>query len=81
MENQHAKLLLDIEIRQNRQAKNNEVLQHSLAMAQAREKEVDELQEEYDQKQLLTMRKQRELDITNKKYYALKELFDVSIST
>lgn len=78
MENQHAKVMLDIEVHRAKQARNNLILEESLAKVRAREKEIDQLQEKYDQKALLVMRKQRELDIVIKKFNALKEIFDVS---
>ncbi|CAG9786322.1 unnamed protein product [Diatraea saccharalis] len=77
MENQHAKVMLDIEVYRNRQARNNKVLEESLAKVRAREKEIDLLQEKFDQKALLGTRKQRELDIIMKKFNALKEIFDM----
>lgn len=78
MENQHAKVMLDIEVYRNRQAKNNLLMEEKLAKVKDREKEIDDLQEVYDQKMLVLTRKQRELDIVTKKFIALKELFDVS---
>ncbi|KAL0892816.1 hypothetical protein ABMA27_014509 [Loxostege sticticalis] len=77
MENQHAKVMLDIEVHRAKQARNNLILEESLAKVRAREKEIDQLQEKYDQKALLVMRKQRELDIVIKKFNALKEIFDM----
>lgn len=78
MENQHAKVMLDIEVYRNRQAMNNLLMEEKLAKVKDREKEIDDLQEVYDQKMLVLTRKQRELDIVTKKFIALKELFDVS---
>lgn len=80
MENQHAKMMLDIELHRNRQAKNKIVLDDTQAKVREREKEIEGLQEKYDQKALITLRKQRELDIIIKKYNALKEVFDVRIT-
>ncbi|CAB3253752.1 unnamed protein product [Arctia plantaginis] len=77
MENQHAKVMLDIEVYRNRQAKNNLLMEEKLAKVKDREKEIDDLQEDYDQKVLVLTRKQRELDIVTKKFNALKELFDM----
>ncbi|XP_059059138.1 GRIP and coiled-coil domain-containing protein 2 [Achroia grisella] len=77
MENQHAGVMLDIEVYRNRQARNNKVLEENLKQVKAREKEIDHLEEEYDQKALNLTRKQRELDIIMKKYQALKEIFDL----
>ncbi|CAK1547011.1 unnamed protein product [Leptosia nina] len=77
MENQHAKMMLDIEVHRNRQAKNKIVLDETLAKVREREKEIETLQEKYDQKALIILRKQRELDIIVKKYNALKEVFDL----
>ncbi|XP_045525962.1 coiled-coil domain-containing protein 40 isoform X2 [Pieris brassicae] len=77
MENQHAKMMLDIELHRNRQAKNKIVLDDTLAKVREREKEIEGLQEKYDQKALIILRKQRELDIIIKKYNALKEVFDL----
>ncbi|XP_052740436.1 coiled-coil domain-containing protein 40 [Bicyclus anynana] len=77
MENQHAKVMLDIEVYRNRQARNKSVLEENLAKVKAREKEIDALQEEYDHKTLVIMRKQREVDIIMKKFTALKEIFDL----
>ncbi|XP_052759423.1 myosin-3 [Galleria mellonella] len=77
MENQHASVMLDIEVYRNRQAHNNKILEENLDKVKAREKEIDQLQEEYDQKALVMTRKQRELDIITKKYQALKEIFDL----
>ncbi|XP_050670770.1 girdin isoform X2 [Leptidea sinapis] len=77
MENQHAKMMLDIEVHRNRQAKNNELLENIQEKVKEREKEVEGLQEKYDQKSLLQLRKQRELDIIMKKFSALKEVFDM----
>ncbi|VVD04472.1 unnamed protein product [Leptidea sinapis] len=74
MENQHAKMMLDIEVHRNRQAKNNELLENIQEKVKEREKEVEGLQEKYDQKSLLQLRKQRELDIIMKKFSALKEM-------
>lgn len=79
MENQHAKIMLDIEVHRNRQARNNQMLEENLAKVREKEKEIDQLQEKYDQKALLLIRKQRELDIVLKKYNTLKEIFDVSL--
>lgn len=79
MENQHAKMMLDIEVHRNRQARNNALMEENLAKVKAREQEIDQLQEEYEQKMLVITRKQRELDIVIKKYNALKEIFDVNI--
>lgn len=79
MENQHAKVMLDIEVYRNREARNNAVLEENLAKVREREKEIDALQEEYDHQALVIMRKQRELDIIVKKFTALKEIFDVNI--
>ncbi|KAI8420010.1 hypothetical protein MSG28_008608 [Choristoneura fumiferana] len=78
MENTHAQVMLDIEVYRNQQAKNNILLEANQAKVRAREKEIDELQEKYDQRVLELMRKQRELDIVTKKNVALKEIFDVS---
>lgn len=78
-ENQHAKMMLDIEIHKNRQAKSNRMLEETLSNVRDREKEIDLLQEKYDNKVLIITRKQRELDIILKKYQALKEVFDVSL--
>lgn len=78
MENQHAKIMLDIEVHRSKQAQNNVVLEASLAKVRQREREIEDLQEEYEQKMLVITRKQRELDIVIKKYNALKEIFDVS---
>ncbi|XP_075973256.1 lethal (2) 41Ab [Anticarsia gemmatalis] len=77
MENQHAKVMLDIELYRNRQAKNNLIIEENIAKVKAREREIDELQEDHDQKVLVITRKQRELDIITKKYAALKEIFDL----
>ncbi|XP_046960067.1 coiled-coil domain-containing protein 40 [Vanessa cardui] len=77
MENQHAKIMLDIEVHRNRQARNNALMEENLAKVRAREQEIDQLQEEYEQKMLVITRKQRELDIVIKKYNALKEIFDM----
>ncbi|XP_030024984.1 coiled-coil domain-containing protein 40 isoform X2 [Manduca sexta] len=77
MENQHAKMMLDIEVYRNRQAKNKLILDENLAKVRAKEKENDQLQEKYDQRVLVITRKQRELDIIMKKYTALKEVFDM----
>ncbi|XP_050346448.1 coiled-coil domain-containing protein 40 [Nymphalis io] len=77
MENQHAKMMLDIEVHRNRQARNNILMEENLAKVKAREQEIDQLQEEYEQKMLVITRKQRELDIVIKKYNALKEIFDM----
>lgn len=79
MENQHAKLMLDIEVYRSRQAKNSMFLEAEMEKVKAREREIDELQQNFDQKALLTTRKQRELDIVMKKFLALKEIFDVSL--
>ncbi|XP_073944706.1 coiled-coil domain-containing protein 40-like [Choristoneura fumiferana] len=77
MENTHAQVMLDIEVYRNQQAKNNILLEANQAKVRAREKEIDELQEKYDQRVLELMRKQRELDIVTKKNVALKEIFDM----
>ncbi|XP_038212034.1 coiled-coil domain-containing protein 40 [Zerene cesonia] len=77
MENNHAKMMLDIEVNRNRQAKNKIILDETLAKVREREKEIERLQEKYDQKSLVILRKQRELDIIMKKYTALKEVFDL----
>ncbi|XP_034830510.1 coiled-coil domain-containing protein 40 [Maniola hyperantus] len=77
MENQHAKLMLDLEVHRNREARNNALLEENLAKVRSREKEIEALQEEYEHKMLVIMRKQRELDIIVKKYTALKEIFDL----
>ncbi|XP_037872586.1 CAP-Gly domain-containing linker protein 1 [Bombyx mori] len=77
MENQHAKMMMDLEIYRNRQAKNQQVMDETLAQVKAKEKELEELQEKYDQKAMVIVRKQRELDIVMKKYTALKEIFDL----
>ncbi|XP_039754155.1 coiled-coil domain-containing protein 40 [Pararge aegeria] len=77
MENQHANVMLDIEVHRNRQARNNAILEENLAKVKAREKEIEALQEEYDHKMLVVMRKQREADIIIKKFTALKEMFDL----
>lgn len=78
MENQHAKLQLDIEVQRNRQLNNAQELNKCMEKVRNREKELDALQEKYDHESLVMMKKQRELDTTLKKYAALKELFDVS---
>lgn len=78
METQHAKLMLDIEVRRNRQAHNARIQEESNAKVTNREKEIDQLQEEYNYKSFVIMRKQRELDIILKKHTALKELSGVS---
>lgn len=77
MENQHAKLMLDIEVQRNRQHHNSQELDKYMEKVRSREKELDAMQEKYDHETLYTMKKQRELDITLKKYVALKEIFDV----
>lgn len=77
MENQHAKIVLDIEVHRSRQAHNKRVLEECMGKVAAREKEIEQLQEKYDRKSLLLTRKQRDLDIIMKKYLALKEVFDV----
>ncbi|XP_013169583.1 PREDICTED: coiled-coil domain-containing protein 40-like [Papilio xuthus] len=77
MENQHAKIVLDIEMHRSRQAHNKRVLEECMNKVAAREKEIELLQEKYDRKTLLLTRKQRELDIMMKKYIALKEVFDM----
>ncbi|RVE48084.1 hypothetical protein evm_007271 [Chilo suppressalis] len=77
MENQHAQVMLDIEVYRNRQARNNKILEESLAKVRDREKELDLLEEKFEQKALLGTRKQRELDIVIKKFNALKEIFDM----
>ncbi|XP_072932201.1 coiled-coil domain-containing protein 40 [Epargyreus clarus] len=77
MENQHAKMMFDIEVHRDRQARNKLVLEETLSKVREREKEIEQLQEKYDQKALVITRKQRELDIIIKKYNALKEIFDL----
>lgn len=77
MENQHAKMMLDIEIHRNRQANNKLIQEEHSAKVRAKEKEMEQLQEKYDDRVLVITRKQRELDIITKKYNALKEIFDV----
>ncbi|CAK1595867.1 unnamed protein product [Parnassius mnemosyne] len=77
MENQHAKMVLDVEMHRNRQAQNKLIQDETLRKVKEREKEIDQLQEKYDQKSLVLTRKQRELDIITKKYTALKEIFDM----
>ncbi|XP_041978695.1 myosin-16-like [Aricia agestis] len=77
MENNHAKLMLEIEVYRNRQTRNKEALEVSLAQVKEREKEVDQLEEKYKQKMIDFAKKQRELDIITKKYNALKEIFDL----
>ncbi|XP_045497397.1 coiled-coil domain-containing protein 40 [Colias croceus] len=77
MENNHAKMMLDIEVNRNKQAKNKIILDETLGKVREREKEIERLQEKYDQKSLVILRKQRELDIIVKKYNALKEVFDL----
>lgn len=78
MENQHAKIMLDIEMHRNRQARNNALLEENLGKVREREREIEQLEEKYEKKMLVITRKQRELDITIKKFNALKEIFDVS---
>ncbi|XP_035433308.2 coiled-coil domain-containing protein 40 [Spodoptera frugiperda] len=77
MENQHARILLEIEIMRNRHAKNAAVLQEKQALMKQKEHEIDLLQAEYDNKLSVLMRKQREQDIVIKKFAALKEIFDM----
>ncbi|KAL4709969.1 hypothetical protein ACJJTC_003932 [Scirpophaga incertulas] len=77
MENQHAKVMLDIEIYRGRQVRNNNTLEETIAKVKAREEEIEKLQEKYNRKTLLLTRKQRELDIIIKKFTALKEIFDL----
>ncbi|XP_063897908.1 coiled-coil domain-containing protein 40-like [Helicoverpa armigera] len=77
MENQHAHIMLDIEIMRNRQAKNKIVLEESQAMVKEKEKEIDALQDEHSHQMSIQTRKQRELDIIMKKYITLKEIFDM----
>lgn len=78
MENQHAKLLLDIEVQRNRHITNAQEMDKYVEKVRNREKELDAMQEKYDQESLVMMKKQRELDTMLKKYAALKEIFDVS---
>ncbi|XP_026725208.1 coiled-coil domain-containing protein 40 [Trichoplusia ni] len=77
MENQHAKIMLDIEMQRNKQVKNVAVLEESLARVKEKEKEIDQLQIDLDQKMSEMTRKQREFDIIIKKFVALKEIFDM----
>ncbi|CAG9584554.1 unnamed protein product [Danaus chrysippus] len=77
MENQHAKIMLDIEMHRNRQARNNALLEENLGKVREREREIEQLEEKYEKKMLVITRKQRELDITIKKFNALKEIFDM----
>ncbi|CAH0701377.1 unnamed protein product [Spodoptera exigua] len=77
MENQHARILLEIEIMRNSQAKNAAVLQEKQALVKKKEQEIAELQLEFDTKSSVLTRKQRELDIITKKFIALKEIFDM----
>ncbi|XP_049869370.1 coiled-coil domain-containing protein 40-like [Pectinophora gossypiella] len=77
IENQHAKVMLDIEVHHNRQLKNKSIAEKKLEQVREREKELDQLQDKFDQKSSLMMKKQRELDIVLKKYVALKEVFDM----
>ncbi|CAH0579188.1 unnamed protein product [Chrysodeixis includens] len=77
MENQHAKIMLDIEVQRNKQVKNIAVLEESLAQVKEKEKEIDQLQIDVDQKMTEMTRKQREYDIVMKKFVALKEIFDM----
>ncbi|CAH1645684.1 unnamed protein product [Spodoptera littoralis] len=77
MENQHARILLEIEIMRNRQAKNAAVLEETEALMKQKEQEIDLLQAEYDNKLSVLTRKQREQDIVTKKFIALKEIFDM----
>uniref|UniRef100_A0A2A4JTB2 Coiled-coil domain-containing protein 39 n=1 Tax=Heliothis virescens TaxID=7102 RepID=A0A2A4JTB2_HELVI len=77
MENQHAHIMLDIEVMRNRQAKNQVVLEESQAMVKEKEKEIDVLQNEHNHQLSVMTRKQRELDIIMKKYITLKEIFDM----
>ncbi|KOB65648.1 putative cohesin subunit [Operophtera brumata] len=58
-------------------AKNNLILESTLANVRTREKELDLLQEKYDEKTKIITKKQRELDIVIKKYHALKAIFDL----
>ncbi|XP_053607595.1 coiled-coil domain-containing protein 40 [Plodia interpunctella] len=77
LETQHARMMLEIEVYKNRQARNNILLEETLSKVRSKEKEIDQLEEKYDQKVLLITKKQRELDLTIKKYTALKEIFDL----
>lgn len=81
MENQHAKIMLDIEMQRNKQVKNVAVLEESLARVKEKETEIDQLQIDLDQKMSEMTRKQREFDIIIKKFVALKEIFDVRMLT
>ncbi|KAJ8727957.1 hypothetical protein PYW08_016342 [Mythimna loreyi] len=76
MENQHARVMLEIEVMKTRQVNNNKILEESQNITLAKEKEIESLESEYDQKTSLMMKKQREFDIVQKKYVALKEIFD-----
>ncbi|KAJ2946106.1 hypothetical protein O0L34_g5028 [Tuta absoluta] len=76
LENQHAKVMLDIEIRKDRQSRQAALLEKSLAKVREREQELVALQDQYDDKQLVMTRKQRELDIVQKKFNALNEIFN-----
>ena len=78
MENQHAKIMLEIEILRDRQVRNNKILQETQNKMAEKEKEIENLESEYDQKTCLMMRKQRELDIIQKRFAVLKEMFDVN---
>ncbi|XP_063618256.1 coiled-coil domain-containing protein 40 [Cydia splendana] len=76
MENAHAKVMLDIEVYRSLTARNQKVLEGVEEKVREREREIDQLEEKYSQKTMVTTRKQRELDIITKKYFALKEIFD-----
>ncbi|XP_063380466.1 coiled-coil domain-containing protein 40 [Cydia fagiglandana] len=76
MENAHAKVMLDIEVYRSLSARNKKVLEGVEEKVREREREIDQLEEKYSQKTMAATRKQRELDIITKKYFALKEIFD-----
>ncbi|GBP75197.1 Coiled-coil domain-containing protein 40 [Eumeta japonica] len=77
IENQHAKMMLEIEVYRARQVDNAKKSADCTAMAEAKEREVRELEDLYEQNCTYITKKQRELDIMTKRYVALKEIFDM----
>lgn len=79
MENAHAKVMLDIEVFRNRQIHNKKILEETLAQVKAKEKEMDDLEEKFQQGTIDITKKQRDLELVKKKYDTLREIFDVSL--
>lgn len=79
METNHSKVMLDIEVARNRKARNDKLLKETMDKVQEREKEIDSLEEKFEQNVLVILRKQREQDIVTKKLQSFNDSGEVSL--